>query len=262
MRVLIFGGNGRIARSMTQLMLARSWDVTSIICSPAQEPGILALGKGTPGKVNVLHYDLRDLKASHDATTILDQVQPTAVVFAAGSFSSVYEIDRDAVKAAIKAATESKTVTKFLMISFPASRRKPAPWWDARDIGDYKSERNSYPDIGNAKVQADEYLVSMARARKDRGGPAFQAISLRPTWLTTGRATGKVQLGKTRALGQVDIADVAAVAVAMLGRDDVSGWFDLFQGGEGVSEAVDRVVREMVDCIEGEDVERMYSLAD
>lgn len=148
------------------------------------------------------------------------------------------------------------------MISFPASRCKPAPWWNARDIQDYTAERDSYPAIADAKIQADQYLVAMANARRVRGGPPFQAISLRPTWLTTGRGTGRVSLGKAGALGNVSIEDTAAVAVEMLRREDVSGWFDLLSGDVGVKDAVDGVVRDKVDCIEGEDVQAMYALAD
>ncbi|KAL2837243.1 hypothetical protein BJY01DRAFT_258443 [Aspergillus pseudoustus] len=273
MHALIFGGNGRIARAMTRLLLARAWTVTSIIRNPQQGPGILALGRGQPGDIHVLQYDLRDLKTAQDAETLFNRTGATCAVFAAGSFSNPYAIDRDAAKAAIAAATSLPSVTKFLMISFPASRRKPAPWWNSRDIADYTSERAAYPDIGDAKIQADEYLVAMANPRRARGGggqhahahahgPPFQAISLRPTWLTTGRATGRVSIGETRALGQVSIEDVAAVAVEMLGREDVSGWFDLVAGDVEIQEAVDSVVQGAVDCIEGEDVEAIYKLAD
>ncbi len=148
------------------------------------------------------------------------------------------------------------------MISFPASRCKPASWWDARDIQDYTSERNSYPEIGDARLQADRYLVAMANSRRVRGGPPFQAISLRPTWLTTGRGTGKVTLGKTKALGNVSIEDTAAAVVEMLAWEDVSGWFDLLSGDVPVKDAVEGVVRDMVECIEGEDVQAIYALAD
>lgn len=131
-----------------------------------------------------------------------------------------------------------------------------------QDIQDYTSEQNSYPEISDAKIQADQYLVAMANARRVRGAPPFQAISLRPTWLTTGHGTGKVTLGKTRATGNVSIEDVAAVALEMLGREDVSGWFDLLSGDVAVKDAVEGVVRDKVDCIEGEDLKAIYALAD
>ncbi|KAL3440208.1 hypothetical protein BJX65DRAFT_316790 [Aspergillus insuetus] len=268
MHVLIFGGNGRIARAMTKLLLARSWTVTSIIRNPRQAAGILSLGEGQPGKIHVFYYDLSDLKTASDAEGLFTRSGADCGVFAAGSFTNVYTIDRDAAKSAIAAATTLPSVTKFLMISFPASRRKPAPWWNEKDIADYTSERNAYPEIGDAKVQADEFLVAMAHARRRRDGPGaefhrpFQAISLRPTWLTTGKGTGRVSLGETRALGTVAIEDVAGIAVEMLSREDVSGWFDLVEGGDGIAEAVEGVVSGGVDCVEGEDLEAMYKLAD
>ncbi|KAL5337471.1 hypothetical protein BJX70DRAFT_399608 [Aspergillus crustosus] len=145
MRVLIFGGNGRVARAMTQLMLARSWHVAAIIRNPAQEASLLKLASNQPA-----------------------------------SMSSPHIIDRTAAKASI-------AVSKFLIISFPAARRRPAPWWTARDIRDYEEERTAYPEIWGAKVDADEFLVAMAEKRRRGGcdgsgsGHPFQAISLRPT---------------------------------------------------------------------------------
>lgn len=141
------------------------------------------------------------------------------------------------------------------------------------------SERSSYPEIGEAKIQADEYLVAMGHKR----GEGFQAISLRLSWLTSSptgcvflsapyaidlhkfqllTSKSKVQLGKTHALGQVSRASVANVAVELLSRPDTRGWFDLLQGSVEISEAVEKVVREGVDTIEGEDMEGMWRLAD
>jgi nucleoside-diphosphate-sugar epimerase len=82
--VLIFGGNGRIARSMTALMLARSWKVTSTIRNIHQKDNLIQIGKSQPGSINVLNLDLRNLETSDDAKKIIETVKPTIVVFAAG----------------------------------------------------------------------------------------------------------------------------------------------------------------------------------
>lgn len=82
--VLIFGGNDRIARSMTKLMLVRLWNVTSVVRSPGQESIILQLGKDQPGMINVVIADLQDIRSPDDAAKILMSVKPTAVVFVAG----------------------------------------------------------------------------------------------------------------------------------------------------------------------------------
>jgi hypothetical protein len=44
-----------------------------------------------------------------------------------------------------------------------------------------------------------------------------------------GTGSGRAALGKIQALGTVSIGDVAGVAVEILSRDDVSGWFDLVE---------------------------------
>jgi hypothetical protein len=43
----------------------------------------------------------------------------------------------------------------------------------------------------------------------------------------------------------------------LLGRADTEGWIDLVNGEERVEEAVERVAREKVDAVVGEDVEGM-----
>ncbi|KAJ6013225.1 hypothetical protein N7540_007816 [Penicillium herquei] len=253
-KVLIIGGNGRIARSMTSLMLARSWNVTSAIRNLDQQESILQLGKNQPGKINVLSMDLRNIKTAADVSGVFEYVNPTCVVFAAGSMQNVYAVDRDAAQHIIKASTGAPSVDKFLMISFPSSRRRAAPWWGKEDIRNWQQEVNSFPDIAEAKIQADEYLVAMSKARESRSGSPFQAISLRPSWLRTGAPTGRVNLGKTYALGQVNILDVAAVGVSLLARNDTSGWYDLVEGSDTIESAIEMCVKDEVNFIEGEDI--------
>jgi len=36
------------------------------------------------------------------------------------------------------------------------------------------------------------------------------------------------------------------------------GWLDLLKGDEEIDTAVNRVVKDKVDCVEGEDLERIY----
>ncbi|KAL3458733.1 NAD(P)-binding protein [Aspergillus heterothallicus] len=262
--VLLFGGNGRVAKAMTKIMVSRSWKVTSVIRNIKQKQSILQLAEAnppTPNLLDVVECDLEDLRTSRDASDIIEKIRPSIVVFAAGSFTQPYSIDRDAAQRIAQAAAEADFVRKFLIISFPASRRKPAPWWNRQDIKDYTQESNAYPSIKEAKLQADEYAIAVARHRELRGGPPFQIVSLRPSWLLTSAPTGKVRLGKTEAVGQVTIGDVAAVAVSLLSRDDTHGWFDLVQGEEGIEEAVEAVVRDQVNSIEGEDLEGTYKLA-
>ncbi|KPM44526.1 hypothetical protein AK830_g2005 [Neonectria ditissima] len=270
LRVLLFGGNAAVSRLMISMMLEQSWDVTSVIRDARQEDRILRLGDGKKGKVDVIVCDLEGLQNVGDAQAIIEQAKPNTIIFAAGrsppilrcSLSNPFGVDRDAARFIMKASAADPDITKFLFISFPSSRRKRAPWWPESVYHDWLAEKSSYADIYQAKLEADEYLVAQASARAARGGPRFQAISLRPTWLTNAKGTGRVQLGKSGCVGQVTREDVARVAVSLLSRNDTHGWFDLFQGDIEVEDGVKEVVNDGINCIEGEDVEGMHRLAD
>ncbi len=60
-------------------------------------------------------------------------------------------------------------------------------------------------------------------------------------------------------LQQISRADVAAVAAALLSRDDTRGWYDLLQGDDDIESAIDALVKEGFDGIEGEDLDRIYA---
>jgi hypothetical protein len=75
--------------------------------------------------------------------------------------------------------------------------------------------------------------------------------------LTDDPATGKAALGKIDAVGSVTREDVARVADALLARDDTRGWYDLLNGDGTIEMAINKVVTNKEDAIEGEDVEDM-----
>ncbi|PGH13661.1 hypothetical protein AJ79_03509 [Helicocarpus griseus UAMH5409] len=278
-RVLILGGHGKIARLLTPLLLNRSWDVTSVIRSAEHSKDILPLGKGKKGKVDVLVSSLDDVKSADDAKAIIDKVKPNYVVWSAGAGGKggplrTYTIDRDAAKHFITATTTNPSITKFLLISHIGSRRKQPPWLSAETWERFEHiNHDVLPDYYQAKLDADEYFTVMARKRAEvdaeKNVPEekrFQAILLRPGLLTDAPATERVELGKTKVVerdfeggksANVSREDVAGVADRLLARGDTRGWLDLLGGEEAVEEAVERVVREKVDAVEGEDVERM-----
>ncbi|EWZ85542.1 hypothetical protein BFJ70_g4021 [Fusarium oxysporum] len=178
-----------------------------------------------------------------------------------GSVSNPYAIDRDGAKFYMKAAAaEDSSVRKFLFILFLALRSARAPWWSEEQYRQHLSEKSSFSHVQAARLEADEYLVALAHSRALRGGSPFQAISLRPTWLTDSPGAGRVQLGKAGAVGNVAREDVAHVAIALLLRDDIGGWYDLFQGDTPIQEAVDAVVKNGIDAVDGEDLGRIYRL--
>ena len=69
---------------LTPLLLARSWNVTSLVRNSQHEKEILDLGEGHPGKIDVLVESLEDMKGTADAQKVLDKVKPNIVVWSAG----------------------------------------------------------------------------------------------------------------------------------------------------------------------------------
>lgn len=83
-RVLLLGGHGKIAQLLTPLLLAKRWNVTSVIRDPSQREEILELAVNQEGKLEVLVSSLEQVKSDVDAKSVLDQVQPDYVVWSAG----------------------------------------------------------------------------------------------------------------------------------------------------------------------------------
>jgi len=264
-RVLLLGGHGKVSMLLTPILLSKSWNVTSVIRDPKQENEILKLGEGKKGKVNVLINSLDDVKTEADAQKVIDTVKPDYVIWSAGAGgkggpSRTYAIDQDAAKYYISSSIATPSVTKFLMVSFIASRKGRAPWWTDEDWESAEYVKSKVlPDYYKAKVEADEHLVALAKTRRDGGDSRFQAINLRPGTLSDVAPTGKVRFGKTSSKGKVSRGDVAATAAALLGRDDTRGWYDLLEGTTPIEQAVDEAVKSGHDGIEGEDLDRIYS---
>ena len=83
--VLLIGGHGKVSQLLTPLLLAKSWNVTSMIRSADQKPTIEQLAHEQPGKLSVLVSSISDVKSEADAKKILDQVKPDWVVWSAGT---------------------------------------------------------------------------------------------------------------------------------------------------------------------------------
>lgn len=105
------------------------------------------------------------------------------------------------------------------------------------------------PAYYKAKLAADETLTVLGKERE-----GFGYVVLRPGGLSDEQETGKVQFGRTEAKGMVTRGDVAEVGVRLLEREGVKGWYDLLGGDEGAEEAVERVLKDGVDSMEGEDL--------
>ncbi|KAL5343935.1 NAD(P)-binding protein [Aspergillus crustosus] len=264
-QVLLLGGHGKVALHLTPLLLARSWNVSSVIRNPDHEPEIQALGKNAKGKLNVLISSLEDIKSDADAAKILKETDPDYVVWSAGAGgkggpSRTNAIDSEAAKHFISASFAHPRVSKFLLVSWIGSRRTKPSWFTEAD---WSHSRNSFekvlPAYAKAKLEADEFLTAHAAVRTKHvaAGKAkpLDAIDLRPGQLTDEKAEGKVTLGKTSSEGKVTREDVARVADGLLAKEGAKGWLDLLGGDEDIESAIKRVVREKVDVVEGEDVE-------
>ncbi|TGO76856.1 hypothetical protein BELL_0134g00050 [Botrytis elliptica] len=186
-------------------MLMKPWHVTSVIRDQRQEAEILQ-----GAKADVLVVDLARTK-DENTNRILKEVKANYIVFAAGNMSNVNVVGRNAVK---------ETVQEF-----------KAPWWDSTDYQNFLDETRAYSEIMEAKLNADKYLVAMAKQRNDDDQSSFQAISLRPSLLTN-TPRGKIHLGKTRFSGRVPRAD-------------------------DIESGVDNVVQNNLNSIKGEDLERI-----
>ncbi|TPX55531.1 hypothetical protein PhCBS80983_g05245 [Powellomyces hirtus] len=262
-RVLVLGGNGNVAKLMTRLMLAKGWHVISVIRAPSQSASLsISLGSTNSGHLDFRTVDFLSTTSS-SAKDLLQDVRPDIIVWAAASMSQPRQIDGAAAKAYTAAGASLPTVKKILSISAYSARRKAAPWWSKADAEYWKHEVTSYPDIANAKTDADEHLIAWGNKRAREGDATFQAIAVRPVWYGSGGngSEGKVVVGKTPARGTVRREDVASIAVALLERSDARGYFDVAGGGTlAVEKAVQKAVEENVDAIEGEDVERISAL--
>lgn len=255
--VLLIGGHGKISQLLTPLLLQRSWTVTSLIRSPDQVPAIQALGKGHPGKLNVLVRSIEGVSSKDVALDILKEVKPDYVAFSAGAGGKggpemTVKVDRDAAVNFIHAAAEVPEITKFLLVSYGGSRREAAPWWNKDNWAEYVEKVNNgvLANYYKAKIVADEELYKTSQKSSTLVG-----ISLRPATLTAEPA-GKVVLGKTPTVnGQVSRETVAKVADALLAAEGVkNSWIDLYDGDEDLQQAVQRVVSEGIDSAEGEPI--------
>ncbi|KAI1321538.1 NAD dependent epimerase/dehydratase [Xylariaceae sp. FL0255] len=253
--VLLLGGSGKVSQFLTPMLLQRSWTVTSIIRNPDQVANLQKLAEGQSGKLNVRVWSLEDVKSDEQAKGLIDEVKPDYVVWSAGAGGKgaperTWAIDRDAACHFIRASVATPSVTKFVMISFLTSRLQCAPWWDEEIweealSGILKQLERYY----RAKVAADQVLYEEGKKR-----PAdFAAICLRPGALTQ-NPVGKVILGKTSVTrGPTSRATVADITARLLDAPDVkSCWLDLLDGDEDPQTAVDRVIKDGVDCAEGE----------
>lgn len=137
---------------------------------------------------------------------------------------------------------------RFLLISYLGSRKTKPAWWSEESWEEIKKvNEGPLKNYYEAKVAADEVLYELGR----KGGSGFVGIDLRPGTLVDKKA-GKVELGKTeKSGGNVSRESVAEVADQLLASSGIGNvWLDLLDGEEDIARAVERVVRDKVNCAE------------
>jgi hypothetical protein len=254
---------------LTPLLLAKSWNVTSMIRTSEQKPTIEALSKNQPGKLSVLVSNVADIKTESDAKKILEQVKPSWVIWSAGAGGKggadmTYAVDRDAAVAFTRASVHTASVKKFLTVSYLASRRGRPSWWSEEDWKSAQKTNNEVlPTYYKAKVAADEVLTVLAKGRYEeeaKNGVSvnerFHGISLRPGTLTDEKA-GRVSVGKIGVGANTSRATTAEAIVAALETDGANGWIDVIDGDEDISKAMKRIATEGIDAVDDEDIEKM-----
>jgi hypothetical protein len=267
--ILLIGGHGKVAQLLTPLLLAKSYNVTSMIRSSSQTPTIEALGSSHPGKLSVLVSNVADIKTESDAAQILDKVNPSWVIWSAGAAGKggaemTYAVDRDAAIAFTRASVNKPGVKKFLTVSYLSSRRGRPSWWSDADWEAAQKVNNEVlPTYYKAKIAADEVLTVLSKERVDgevekgvEKSDRFCGISLRPGTLTDGEAGG-VKVGKIGVGGNTSRATTARAIVAALETEGARGWIDVIDGDEDAHKAIKSLTEQGVDSVDEEDLETM-----
>jgi uncharacterized protein YbjT (DUF2867 family) len=203
MRVIVFGGHGKVALLLSPLLAERGDEVTAVIRNPDHAGDVRAAG-ATPLVLDVQAADtatLTEAIAGHDA-----------VVWSAGAGGGdperTYAVDRDAAIRTMDAA-EAAGVSRYVMVSWIGS---------SPDHG--VAPDNAFFAYADAKLAADDHLRA--------SGLSWTILG--PGSLTLDEPTGEIALDPPGD-GAVARADVAAVAVAVLDDPATAGRFVRFGNG-------------------------------
>lgn len=205
MRIAIIGGHGKIALHLARILTGHGHSVSSLIRNPEQSGDITAAG-ASPVIADVETMDTAEIAgvlAGHDA-----------VVWSAGagggSPERTYAVDRDAAIRSMDAAVAAD-VQRYVMVSYFGASTNHGVDPD-----------NAFYPYAEAKARADEYL----------SGTSLAWTILAPSALTTGDASGKIEVGAGVQAGEVSRQDVAEVAAAVLGMPETAGKKIAFNNGD------------------------------
>jgi uncharacterized protein YbjT (DUF2867 family) len=210
--VAIAGGNGKVARRLERLLVARGDSVRALIRSPERAPEIEADG------VETVVCDLETASVDDVAGAI---AHTDAVVFAAGAgpgsgVERKLRIDRDGAIKLLEAAKKAD-IDRYLMISSIGAEDPPG--------GD-----DSWSVYLQAKAAADRALMESD----------LEWTIVRPVFLSSEPGGGRVRIDSDPLDGQVSRDDVAAVLAALLHEPrSVHKLLYVASGDEPIDEALD-----------------------
>lgn len=217
-RIALIGGHGKIALELEPLLAAAGHDVSAVIRNPDHVDEVAAAG-ATPVVADVESLDtdaIAEVVSGHDV-----------VIWSAGAGGGnpdrTRAVDEEAAVRSIDAAVTAG-VPRYLMVSYFGARPDHGVPTD-----------NPFFAYAEAKAAADAHL---------RESPLAWTI-LAPSRLTLDAPTGGIELGGPEVDGgSVSRADVAAVAAAVVEREDLAGVTIQFNNGDvPIAVALDALAR-------------------
>lgn len=211
MRVVVFGGHGKVALLLAPLLAARDDEIVSVIRNPDHVAEVEAAG-ANPRVV--------DLESAGEPQLADLLVGADAVVWSAGagggSAERTYAVDRDAAIRTMDAA-EAAGVRRYVMVS----------WIGSRPDHGVDPSSSFYP-YADAKLAADDHLRAAA----------LDWTILGPGTLTLDPPTGRIAIDPD-GTAEVPRADVAAVIASSLHEERTVGRVIRFgAGGTPIAEAL------------------------
>lgn len=189
--IAIFGGHGKVALTLSRLLVGAGHDVRSIFRNEEHVPDVVATGASPV----VADLETADVPAMAEILHGVDAVVWTAGA-GGGSEARTYAVDRDAAIRSMN-ATVSAGATRYVMVSyFGAGPDHGVP------------HDNSFFAYAEAKAAADEYLR----------GTGLDWTILGPSSLTDDQPSSRIEINEDGSVkgGSVDRADVAAVIAGVV----------------------------------------------
>lgn len=243
--VLVFGGSGKIAKFITESLVQKGYQVSSVIRREEHIPSLRELG-ATP-----ILQSIESASVSELVSTIRTSA-PDIVIFAAGAGLRAFEdpnlslvVDRDAAIRVFDAMVEAGGTKRLITISTmdARNREKAAPsWYNEVDRKGSDELWAMLPVYMKAKYEADKDLV------EGNGKRGLEYTIVRSTWYGDGERMGKIRAGLAGIEPRISRGDVADVLVACVENPATVGCVFEISGGEvPIQDAVKKVAEEKVD---------------